>query len=212
MAGAGTARTRGVDRGAAAHGDSAHARLRAARGAARCGAASATDRPQQAPQPAAPEPAAAAAQPEPVDFAAAHTVLRDPGSTIPGIADIDDDDYESTVVVDRRPRLTWTLVLDDGTTLALTGDRVLLGRNPAEGPSGEQRLPVPDSTRTLSKTHARLDFADGRWTITDLGSTNGVLVERSGEEELIDAHVATPATGRFVLGEVGMRIESGSAS
>ncbi|UOE43962.1 DUF5684 domain-containing protein [Agromyces larvae] len=121
-----------------------------------------------------------------------------------------DDDYEATVVVDRRPKVAWRLRLDDGSELALTGDRVLLGRNPADAATGEQRLAVPDSTRTLSKTHARLELVAGQWVITDLGSTNGVLIDVGGEEQLIDAGVATPVPGRFVLGKLGMQIVAGT--
>ncbi|WP_394554658.1 DUF5684 domain-containing protein [Agromyces sp. MMS24-JH15] len=142
--------------------------------------------PAVAEAPAAPAaPAAAAATPAPV---------------------VEEDDYEVTVVVDRRPRVTWLLLIEDGPSQVLAADRVVLGRNPLAA-DGEQALAVPDPTRTLSKTHARLELEDGRWTITDLGSTNGVLIDEGGVERLVDAHVAVPATGRFVLGEVGMRIE-----
>ncbi|MRG61717.1 FHA domain-containing protein, partial [Agromyces sp. CFH 90414] len=167
----------------------------------------ATPAPAESFAPAAPAPAA-----DPLDFAVANTVLRDGSGPILGADDDFDDDVESTVVVDRRPRVTWRLVLDDGTELGLTADRVLLGRNPSTADPAEQRLPVPDSTRTLSKTHARLVLADGQWSITDLGSTNGVLVDEGGEERLIDPHDPVPARGRFVLGEVGMRVEMGGGS
>lgn len=151
-----------------------------------------------------------------VEFAEAPTII--PARPIAAADDLDDllddghDDYEATIVVDRRPRIDWRLVLDDGTVLRLAGTSVALGRNPTAGPADDQVLPVPDSTRTLSKTHARLALADGRWTITDLGSTNGVLVDEGGEERLLDAGVAVPAEGRFVLGRVGMRIEIAGAS
>src|SRR5690606_26300731 len=45
---------------------------------------------------------------------------------------------------------SWQIVLDDGTALALTASRVLLGRRPASNQE-EQLLAVPDTTRTLSK-------------------------------------------------------------
>ncbi|QEO13995.1 FHA domain-containing protein [Agromyces intestinalis] len=161
-------------------------------------------------------PVAPVAPPGALDEADGATVLRFDDAAIdaarqPGPAAAEpepyvDDDYEATVVVDRRPRVAWRLRLDDGSELALSGDRVLLGRNPGEAAAGEQRLAVPDSTRTLSKTHARLELVSGQWVITDLGSTNGVLIEVAGDEQLIDAGVATPVPDRFVLGKLGMRI------
>ncbi|WP_350347823.1 DUF5684 domain-containing protein [Agromyces sp. G08B096] len=151
-------------------------------------------------EPAAPDrlpaPAPAFEAPDGFDYAEAATIVVHP----------EDDDVDETVVVARAPRVTWQLVLDDGDVLELSGTSVVLGRNPAAA-AGEQRLVVPDRTRTLSKTHARLDHVDGGWTITDLGSTNGVLiVDEDGGETLLDPDVAVPVTGRFVLGEVGIRL------
>ncbi|WP_084038545.1 DUF5684 domain-containing protein [Demequina sp. NBRC 110053] len=123
-------------------------------------------------------------------------------------ADVDDDeDFGETVVVDRRPRVTWLLTVDGAGDLPLTSDRVILGRRPAPTEPGTQTLAVPDSTRTLSKEHARLELTDGEWSITDLGSTNGVmLVGDDGEETLIEVGEAALVKGRFVLGKVGMTI------
>ena len=164
---------------------------------------------EPAPEPA-PEPTPA---PEPVDVP---TPL--PESPAPAPADDDDDDdddYAATVVVDRRPRLSWTLLLDDGRAFALTEDRADLGRKPDSTDADVQLLPIPDETRTLSKTHARLELVDGQWTVTDLKSTNGVIViGADGAETLIAPSVTTPVLDRFILGKVGMRIafEEGVAS
>lgn len=124
----------------------------------------------------------------------------------PALVDDDDDDGE-TIVVDRRPKVQWHLNVDDAKPLPLEGDKVLLGRRPAATEPGTQVLAVPDSTRTLSKEHARLELVDGEWSITDLGSTNGVLiVDESGEESLITPGESVPVPGRFILGKVGMHI------
>ena len=73
--------------------------------------------------------------------------------------------------------------------------------------AGVAAIAVPDTTRTLSKTHARLDLVDGEWTVTDLNSTNGVIVVGPDDaENLITVGEATPLTARFVLGKVGMRV------
>ncbi|MEL4319788.1 DUF5684 domain-containing protein [Leifsonia sp. YIM 134122] len=128
----------------------------------------------------------------------------------PKPADVEEeteDDLEATVVVDRRPRVRWRLALDDGTQLDLTAPRVVLGRNPVAQVPGEQALAVPDQTRTLSKTHARLLLEDGAWTVTDLGSTNGVLLyDEHGGEILVDPGVAVSIADGFVLGKVAMRV------
>lgn len=122
-------------------------------------------------------------------------------------ADDDDEDDGETIVVDRRPRVQWYLNVDGADPLPLTGDHVILGRRPAASAPGYHPLAVPDTTRTLSKSHAQLDLVDGEWTIKDLGSTNGVLiVDEDGEESLITPGDAVPVTGRFILGKVGMHI------
>lgn len=122
-------------------------------------------------------------------------------------ADEDDEEYGETVVVDRRPQVAWTLVLEDGPSLRLTGTHVLLGRKPVSSEADTQALAVPDKTRTLSKVHARLDLEDGVWKITDLNSTNGVLlVAEDGTETLVDPGNAMEITGTFVLGKVSMSI------
>ena len=119
----------------------------------------------------------------------------------------DDEDDAATIVVDRRPHVQWHLNVDGASPLPLAGEHIVLGRRPAASSPGLRALPVPDTTRTLSKSHARLDLVDGEWTITDLDSTNGVLiVDDAGEEKLITPGEAVPVTGRFILGKVGMHI------
>ncbi|MWB97595.1 FHA domain-containing protein, partial [Agromyces seonyuensis] len=122
---------------------------------------------------------------------------------------------EATIVVDRRPVRRFDLVLDDGTTrLELSGERVVLGRNPAVPTDGSTAVAVPDDTRTLSKTHARLEFDGERWSVTDLDSTNGVIVvDETGVEQLLEAGTTAVVLERFVLGKVGLRIaERGAGS
>jgi hypothetical protein len=67
---------------------------------------------------------------------------------------------------------------------------------------------VPDSTKTLSKNHARLELSeDGTWTVVDLDSTNGVIIiEPDGTESLLPRGGSAPVPGRFVLGKVAMRV------
>jgi hypothetical protein len=87
------------------------------------------------------------------------------------------EDLERTVV-ERRGHARWELVLPDGSTADLSGDVVILGRNPVADPAHPraQLLAIADPTRTVSKTHARLERRGEVWRIVDLGSTNGTQV------------------------------------
>lgn len=117
-----------------------------------------------------------------------------------------DDDLDATVVVARKRGVRRVLVLDDGRRFSLSGASVVIGRNPT-GEPGEQRLAIPDTTRTLSKTHARLVVQEDEWRLTDLHATNGVVVVGDdGSETLLDSGESVVGTGRFILGEVGMHV------
>ncbi|WP_341940445.1 DUF5684 domain-containing protein [Microbacterium sp. LWH10-1.2] len=123
-----------------------------------------------------------------------------------------DDEFDATVVVKRSRGPRRVLVLDDGRTFALSATSIVIGRNP-EGEPGEQRLAIPDKTRTLSKTHARLVVQGDEWRLTDLHSTNGVVVVADdGAETLLDPGESVTGAGRFVLGEVGMHVAVESVS
>jgi predicted component of type VI protein secretion system len=114
------------------------------------------------------------------------------------------------VVVARPQVVPWHLVVEGGPTWRLTGTRVVLGRRPQGAGAGAQELAIPDSSRTLSKVHARLELFDGVWTVTDLDATNGVIVvEADGTETLLDPGASARLTERFVLGRVAMRVVAG---
>lgn len=100
---------------------------------------------------------------------------------------------------------SWQIVLDDGTALALTASRVLLGRRPASNQE-EQLLAVPDTTRTLSKTHALLEYDGRTWHLTDLNSTNGSRVAAADGWTALTPGIRVPIDGPFQLGDVGARI------
>jgi len=180
--------------------------------------------PEPAPTPEpepTPEPTPA---PAPVVFAPAHSEAAD--RTIPieellraqaeaaaaeaaaaAAAEDDDDEFAATIVVNRAPRIVWKLQLDDGRSFDLVEERVELGRKPDGTTPGTQYLAIADQTRTLSKSHARLELADGQWSVTDLNSTNGVLTADAADvETLLDAGGTARVTDRFILGKVGMRL------
>lgn len=118
---------------------------------------------------------------------------------------VQEEDLDRTVVVPRALRAGWVIELPDGGTLPLEPDTVL-GRRP-EGRDGAHSLEIPDPTRTLSKTHARLRWDGERWIVEDLGSTNGVVLLRDdGREEELAANRPTPAGSRLLLGRLEIRI------
>ena len=129
----------------------------------------------------------------------------------PVAAEVDDeagDDLDETMIVARRMK-PWTLETEHGLKVSLTKPVVLLGRNPARGGAhtDAQLVPLHDPGKTVSKTHARLDFVEGAWGISDLHSTNGVvLIDGGGLENELDAGASAPLTDRFLLGELAARI------
>ncbi len=121
----------------------------------------------------------------------------------------DDGDIDHTVVVARR-RVYWQLVLPDGEIAPLTGDVAIVGRQPAPDPAypRAQLVAIEDRTRTVSKTHARLELRSGLWHITDLHSTNGVVLTNFlGTEIELEPGSDAPAGERFLLGDAELRIE-----
>ncbi len=147
-------------------------------------------------------PETAAPSPEPAPLAA--PVVVPPA---PAPAD-DEDELDKTVAVDRRPVVPWRLITDEGHVIPLRTRTVLLGRKPVAPSEAIAAVVVPDTTKTLSKNHARLELSDeGVWTVHDLDSTNGVIiVEADGTETLLPQGGSAPVPGRFLLGKVGMRV------
>lgn len=83
------------------------------------------------------------------------------------------------------PPPKWQVVLEDGRVIPL--DRAaILGRRPSQPPGKPVHLiTVEDTTKTLSKSHIRVDADDDSPFVTDLGSTNGsALVTSTGQVDL----------------------------
>ncbi|WP_193636362.1 RDD family protein [Brachybacterium subflavum] len=98
-------------------------------------------------------------------------------------------DVEETRIVaarrDRRPG--YRLLLDDGSAHEVRGV-ALLGRNPS-AEAGEERIVLVDETRSVSKSHLRLEAAVEGLQVTDLGSTNGsALILADGSSQDLDPH------------------------
>jgi hypothetical protein len=80
-----------------------------------------------------------------------------------------------------EPALGWAVVLDDGRTLPLDRPAVF-GRDPAAlpGEHGMALRSIADQTRTVSKTHVKLEPGADSVLVTDRHSTNGVVVITAG--------------------------------
>lgn len=172
--------------------------------------------PEPAPEPLAPRPVLRQAYvPEPDAFpeesGAVSAVVGSPTAGAPraaaasisafrpGMSDFVDD----TVIASRK-RPAWSLHLPDGTVVELTGETVVLGRRPVPVHSapGAQLITVMEDTRTVSKTHALLRRQSEAWVISDLGSTNGVVVD----EVEVEPGATAAVEGDFLLGDAVLRL------
>ena len=114
------------------------------------------------------------------------------------------DDIDQTVIARRSVRPTWELVPATGSPVPLTAPVVILGRRPVADPAfpAAQLLAVAGDARTVSKTHARIEQRGESWIVTDLGSTNGVLVRTlMGDEVEVEPGAQLDAGERFFLGD-----------
>ena len=102
----------------------------------------------------------------------------------------------SVEVVERHPQIMVRIILDSGGEYVLS-DPTVFGRNP-EGDAGyrtAERVPIPDDTRSVSKTHFALRPLPGGVEVRDLGSTNGTFILRGGVESQVvsgASHTAVP--------------------
>ncbi|UVY82357.1 RDD family protein [Brachybacterium sp. NBEC-018] len=100
------------------------------------------------------------------------------------------------------------LTVDDGTEHRLDRTTVL-GRNPS-AEEGEAGVVLPDPTRSISKTHLRVEPTAEGVTVTDLGSTNGsAILLQDGTREALVPHTATevPAGARVGIGDRWLTVE-----
>ncbi|MEN8601152.1 DUF5684 domain-containing protein [Microbacterium rhizosphaerae] len=123
--------------------------------------------------------------------------------------EVPDDGLSDETIVAPRRRPRWMLIPPLGAAIPLTSDVVVVGRRPvadARHP-GAQLVPIADETRTMSKTHARLERRDDLWTVTDLASTNGVALVADDGAEIEIGESGTATIGeRFLLGDAELRL------
>lgn len=110
-----------------------------------------------------------------------HPALIAPPPSVASPFGEDVGDLDSTRMASPLGSTSWVALLLDGTTLPLSSS-LLVGRAPGGdgGESAAQLVPLDDPTKSVSKTHARIDVRDGRVVITDLHSTNGTKVTADG--------------------------------
>jgi uncharacterized membrane protein YhaH (DUF805 family) len=116
-------------------------------------------------------------------------------------------DLESTRMVPPSSLSGWALDLPDGRSLPVDG-AMSFGRDPVSDHGGVL-VPVDDPARSMSKTHARFDFAGGAVTVTDLHSTNGTRVEAPGVPAVSVApglSAVVPAGATVFLGDYRVRL------
>lgn len=129
--------------------------------------------------------------------------------TRPEVPSDDDFDALDRTVVTRRKRIPWALIAPNGETVDLTSSVVILGRRPGADAAhpDAQLVGIVDETRTVSKTHARLELRGDTWYVTDLGSTNGVLFATlMGTEVEAPPGEEIEAGERFFLGDAEVRL------
>lgn len=122
------------------------------------------------------------------------------------VAPVAAPDVEETVLAPRRRG--WRIVTPAGEALPIRTATVI-GRTP-QRVGDALPLPLVDPTRSLSKTHLRLEPTRDGIRIDDLGSTNGtIVVESDGvETELRGGQgLELSSAVRLELGEYVMRLE-----
>ena len=187
------------------------------------------------PKPAPAEPAAAEEAPSPeavIDLppgvmdSATHRLTQERQRTPPAKPDVvffptvagpaappTSEVEDATVVSSSRHAMTWRIVVPGVAPVAVFGV-LYLGRNPVAPPgeSGARVLPLPDSAKSISKTHARLEVEAGQLYVSDLDSTNGVWIVPAGEDAIEvqpGERAAVPAGSDLELGDFVIQVEHG---
>lgn len=128
---------------------------------------------------------------------------RDPFA--PALSPFEFPAQQPAVATPAHSTLAPVVELDSGQRFTLHAPLVL-GRNPsapADAPAEVYRW--ADLSRTLSKSHARLEWDGRRVWVTDLASTNGTFVRAPGTPQPLLPHQRTPLAAEATL-ELGDRI------
>lgn len=120
-----------------------------------------------------------------------------------------EDEVDNTQLSQRSREQTWRIRIDGEGEVTFTATDILIGRKPSarrEHPQSEL-VTVPDSTKTVSKTHARMVLRGEQWVIIDLESTNGVFVDTPRGEHRVVSGSEIAVTGGFSLGDLRLKLE-----
>jgi hypothetical protein len=108
------------------------------------------------------------------------------------------------------PLRRWALVLPDGARVDLDGP-VLLGRDPAGIPDrpGARLVPLADSGKTVSKTHALVEPTAEGVRVRELHSTNGIAIDTAAGRQIVTpgGEGIAPSGATVMLGSFAIRIE-----
>lgn len=119
------------------------------------------------------------------------------------------EDFDETRIAVRSSVRRWSISIDGHDDVVFAGTDILIGRKPStrrEVP-GAALVTIPDPTRTVSKTHARMILRGEQWVIIDLESTNGVYVETPRGEHQVVSGTEIPVTRAFSLGDLRVSIK-----
>ncbi len=160
--------------------------------------------------PAAPAPGPAVAQPAPPAQVEPGPAVAAPAAPAPAAPAPAAPAPASAPRADVGEGIRAVLVLDSGARVEVRGT-TLFGRAPAAaaGEGEAQLIPVPDETRSVSKTHVAVMPARRGVFVVDRASTNGSAIIRDGAETpLVAGHPAELRTGDTVrFGDRTMRVE-----
>lgn len=105
---------------------------------------------------------------------------------------------------------SWKITTANGDEVTVTATDFLIGRKPAprrDLPNIEL-VTVPDFTKTVSKTHARMILRETQWKIIDLESTNGVYVDTPRGEQHVVPGAEIAIITSFSLGDLRLTIRA----
>lgn len=105
------------------------------------------------------------------------------------------------------PHATLHFENGDGRPLPIPA-RALLGRHPSGDGSDALPIAVPDTTGTMSRTHALLELEGERMWVTDLNSTNGTEIVGEDGPERLESGVRreVPFGTRIILGSTALSV------
>lgn len=158
-------------------------------------------------------PAATAVSAPPATPTSAPSPWSNPAVTAAAPAVAVGEDVDATRAAPPRRRATAGALMlrwDDGTQVGIDGP-VRMGRNP-DAEDGARAVRIFDTTRSLSKSHLLVTPGDGTVLVTDLHSTNGTDVTRSGRvEALVPGRAVALGPGdRIAVGDRTCMVEEAS--